>query len=162
MIRVGEKMLQKMGARKPMLCATFIASLGMSMTAMTFLPDVIYFITVFVGFLISGIGLGMYATPSIDTAVINIADDKVGVASGIYKMASSLGYSFGIAISTAVYGVLVAIGSIHMAASIGILVNLAFAIPALIFIAKTIQPEEGMEKPIQPIGVDKPLMAQQD
>ena len=162
MIRVGEKMLQKMGARKPMIWATFIASIGMSMTAMTFLPDVIYFITVFVGFLISGIGLGMYATPSIDTAVTNIADDKVGVASGIYKMASSLGYSFGLAITTAVYGVLVTIGSIHLAASIGILVNLVFAIPALIFIAKTIQPEEGMEKPAQPIGVDKPLMAQQD
>jgi len=162
MIRVGEKMLQKMGARKPMLYATFLASLGMSMTAMTFLPDVVYFITVFVGFLISGLGLGMYATPSIDTAVINIANDKVGVASGIYKMASSLGYSFGIAISTAVYGVLVAIGSIHMAASIGILVNLAFAIPALIFIAKTIQPEEGMDKSIQAIPVDEKLVVQQD
>ena len=33
---------------------------------------------------------------------------------------------------------------------------------AMISIAKTIQLEEGMEKPAQPIGVDKPLMAQQD
>ena len=153
MIRVGEKMLQKMGPRKPMLWATFIASLGMSMTAMTFLPDFIYIIVVFAGFLISGIGLGMYATPSIDTAVTNIADDKVGVASGIYKMASSLGFSFGIAISTAVYGVLVAIGSIHVAATIGILVNLVFAVPALIFVSKTIQPEEVRAEPVQAIKV---------
>ncbi|MFC9600183.1 MFS transporter [Peribacillus butanolivorans] len=162
MIRVGEKMLQKMGARKPMLLAIFIATLGMSMTAMTFLPDLIYIIVVFAGFLISGIGLGMYATPSIDVAVVNIADDKVGVASGIYKMASSLGYSFGIAISTAVYGVLVAIGSIHVAATIGILVNLVFAILALIVVAKTIQPDEGKEKPLQAIQVDKNLVIQQD
>ncbi|WP_338469727.1 MFS transporter [Niallia sp. XMNu-256] len=162
MIRVGEKMLQKMGARKPMLMATTIATVGMSMTAMTFLPDLIYTIVVFAGFLIAGVGLGMYATPSIDIAVVNISDDKVGVASGIYKMASSLGYSFGIAISTAVYGVIVAVGSIHVAASIGILINLVFAIPALIFIAKTIQPEEGMEKLVQAIQVDKNLIVQQD
>lgn len=144
MIRVGEKMLQKMGARKPMLISTFLTSLGMSMAALTFLPDLIYLIVVFVGLLISGVGLGMYATPSIDTAVVNITDDKAGVASGIYKMASSLGYSFGIAISAAVYGVLVSLGSIHVAASIGILVNLVFAIPSLIFISKTLQRNEGL------------------
>lgn len=162
MIRVGEKMLQKMGARKPMLLATFIASLGMSMTAMTFLPDVMYIIVVFVGFLIAGVGIGMYATPSIDTSIVNISDDKVGIASGIYKMASSLGYSFGIAISTAVYGVLSVIGSTHFAAAIGILVNIAFAIPALIFVSKTIQADEGLEKSVQAIKVDEKLVAQQD
>ena len=32
----------------------------------------------------------MYATPSTDTAVDQAPDDKVGVASGLYKMASSL------------------------------------------------------------------------
>lgn len=162
MIRVGEKMLQKMGARKPMLLATFIASLGMSMTAMTFLPDLIYIIVVFIGFLIAGVGIGMYATPSIDTSIVNISDDKVGIASGIYKMASSLGYSFGIAISTAVYGVLAAVGSTHVAAAIGILVNIAFAIPALIFVSKTIQPDEGLERPVQAIKVDEKLVVQQD
>jgi MFS transporter, DHA2 family, multidrug resistance protein len=162
MIRVGEKMLQKMGARKPMLLATFIASLGMSMTAMTFLPDLMYIIVVFIGFLIAGVGIGMYATPSIDTSIVNISDDKVGIASGIYKMASSLGYSFGIAISTAVYGVLAAVGSTHFAAAIGILVNIAFAIPALIFVSKTIQPDEGLERPVQAIKVDEKLVVQQD
>ncbi|OCA82085.1 MFS transporter [Pseudobacillus wudalianchiensis] len=155
MIRVGEKMLQKMGARKPMLTATFIASLGMSMTAMTFLSDLAYIVVAFVGFLISGIGIGMYATPSTDTALVNIADDKVGVASGIYKMGSSLGYSFGIAISTAVYGMLMAISSIHVAASVGILVNVVFAIAAMIVVSKTIPPEEGLEKPVPNFQADK-------
>lgn len=146
MIRVGEKMLQKSGARKPMLLSIFLTSFGMSMSALTFLPDLIYFIAVFIGLLIAGVGLGMYATPSIDTAVVNISDDKAGVASGIYKMASSLGYSFGIAISAAVYGVLLALVNIHAAASVGILINLAFAIPSLIFVSKTLQQNVGTEK----------------
>lgn len=144
MIRVGEKMLQKMGARKPMLASVFISTIGISLTALTFLPDVAYVIVVFIGFLIAGIGIGMYATPSTDTAVVNIADNKVGIASGIYKMSSSLGFSFGIAISTAVYGVIVSITNIHIAATFGIMVNLLFAIPAILYIAKTIQPNEGL------------------
>ncbi|MEK4229077.1 MFS transporter [Solibacillus sp. FSL H8-0538] len=144
MIRVGEKMLQKMGARKPMIASVFISTIGISMTALTFLPDVAYIIVVFVGFLIAGIGIGMYATPSTDTAVVNIADDKVGVASGIYKMSSSLGFSFGIAISTAVYGVMVSVTNMHIAATAGIMINLLFAIPALLYIHKTIKPEEGL------------------
>ncbi|MFJ5622652.1 MFS transporter [Peribacillus loiseleuriae] len=143
MIRVGEKMLQKVGARKPMIAASIITPLGISLTALTFLPDLAYVITVFIGFMLSGIGLGLYATPSIDTAVVNIPEDKVGVASGIYKMSSSLGFSFGIAISTAVYGAIVATGNTELAASAGIMVNLAFAIPSLIFIMLTISNNEG-------------------
>jgi MFS transporter, DHA2 family, multidrug resistance protein len=147
MIRVGEKILQKVGARKPMIAAAIITPLGISLTALTFLPDLAYIITVFLGFLLAGIGLGLYATPSIDTAVVNIPEDKVGVASGIYKMGSSLGTSFGIAISTAVYGVIVVTGNIGMAAAAGILVNLAFAIPSLILIMLTIHDGEGKKAP---------------
>ena len=47
----------------------------------------------------------MYATPSTDTAVDQAPDDKVGVASGLYKMASSLGNAFGVALSSTIYGV---------------------------------------------------------
>ncbi|WP_376766742.1 MFS transporter [Peribacillus huizhouensis] len=143
MIRVGEKIMQKVGARKPMIAASIISTVGLSMTALTFLPDLAYIITFFIGFMLSGVGLGLYATPSTDTAVVNIPEDKVGVASGIYKMSSSLGFSFGIAISTAVYGVLVSTGNLEFAASAGIMVNMAFAIPALILIMFTITDKEG-------------------
>ena len=37
-----------------------------------------------------------------------LTDEKVGVASGVYKMASSLGNAFGVAISSTVYSVLAA------------------------------------------------------
>ncbi len=41
-------------------------------------------------------------------AVASAPDDKSGVASGVYKMASSLGNAFGVAVSGTVYTVLAA------------------------------------------------------
>src|SRR4029079_14015990 len=48
-------------------------------------------------------GLAFYATPSTDAALSNLPDDQAGSGSGIYKMASSLGASFGVAISAAIF-----------------------------------------------------------
>ncbi len=56
-------------------------------------------------------------------AISNAPLDKVGVASGIYKMASSLGGAFGVAISGAVYVGAVAATSIHTGAMIALWVN---------------------------------------
>lgn len=145
MIRVGERMLQTLGARKPMLWSILIAALGMSMAAMTFLPDAAYVVVVFIGFLIAGIGVGMYATPSMDTSLVHINNDQVGIASGIYKMASSLGNSFGIAISTAIYGtVQLMTDNIHIAGAMGILTAFVFGILSFWVVSKTISPEEGL------------------
>ncbi|MHC5318195.1 MFS transporter [Listeria kieliensis] len=132
MIRVGEKLLQKIGARKPMIFGSLITAIGIALMAMTFLPNLIYLIFVFVGYAFFGLGLGIYATPSTDTAVSNSPEDKVGVASGIYKMASSLGGSFGVAISATVYGVIAASGNIEVAAMVGLLTNVAFCVLSLV------------------------------
>lgn len=132
MIRVGEKILQKTGARKPMIWGSILTAIGVGMMGLTFLPGLTYTIIVFIGFMLFGVGLGMYATPSTDTAVSNAPDEKIGEASGIYKMASSLGGSFGVAISAAVYGSIVAVGSVHIAASAGIITNVIFAVLALL------------------------------
>ena len=53
-----------------------------------------------------GLGLAFYATPSTDAALSNLPDDQAGSGSGIYKMASSLGASFGVAISATIFTVL--------------------------------------------------------
>lgn len=146
MIRVGERLLQKLGARKPMIWATFIGGFGMSLAGMTMLPDTAYVIVVFIGFLISGFGVGMYATPSMDTALVHVNDDKAGVASGIYKMASSLGYSFGLAISTAVFTTVQSItANLHIAGTIGMLTPFVFGLLALWIVSRTISPTEGLE-----------------
>lgn len=98
MIRVGEKVLQKVGAKKPMLLGTLFNMVGIMLISLTFLPSVIYVVVCIIGYLLYGLGLGFYATPSTDMAISNSPEDKVGVASGIYKMASSLGGAFGIAL----------------------------------------------------------------
>ena len=101
-IRVGEKVMLKKGARMPMIIGTLMAAVGILLMALTFLPNTIYFVSSFIGLAIMGVGFGFYATPSTNTAVGNVPQEKAGSASGIYKMASSLGGSFGVAISGAV------------------------------------------------------------
>ncbi|MEC5423605.1 MFS transporter [Virgibacillus sp. C22-A2] len=134
MIRVGEKLMQRTGAKKPMVWGSLITLIGVAMMALTFLPDILYTIIVFVGFILFGLGLGMYATPSTDTAVSTAPDDKVGEASGIYKMASSLGNAFGIAISVTVYSTVASVSSVHVSATVGIITNVIFAAVSLISI----------------------------
>ncbi|WP_436964607.1 MFS transporter [Staphylococcus xylosus] len=91
MIRVGEKVLQKVGAKKPMVLGTSFNMVGIILISLTFLPSTIYVVVCIFGYLLYGLGLGFYATPSTDMAISNSPEDKVGVASGIYKMASPLG-----------------------------------------------------------------------
>ncbi len=90
MIRVGEKLLQKMGSKRPMLLGTFIVVIGIALISLVLLPGIFYVISCVVGYLCFGLGLGIYATPSTDTALSNAPLDKVGVASGIYKSAHRL------------------------------------------------------------------------
>jgi MFS transporter, DHA2 family, multidrug resistance protein len=80
-----------MGARKPMLLGCWITGGGILLTAFTFLLVGEYLVFAFVGFTLFGIGLGLYATPSTDAALANVPQQNAGSASGIYKMASSLG-----------------------------------------------------------------------
>ena len=102
-IRVGEKLLQRFGPKKPMLWGSIITGAGVLMCSMTFLLIGEYIVLTVVGFTLFGVGLGFYATPSTDAALSNVPDAQVGAASGIYKMASSLGNAIGVAISAALY-----------------------------------------------------------
>ena len=104
---------------------------------LTFLPNLLYTIVVIIGFTVYGIGLGLYATPSTDTAIDNVPAAKAGEAAGIYKMSSTLGGSFGLAISVAVYSVVEGFGSLEVAAGAGLLTNIIFAVVALVAIVVT-------------------------
>jgi DHA2 family multidrug resistance protein-like MFS transporter len=155
-IRVGEKLLQRMGARKPMLLGSAVTAFGILLTTFTFLLAGQYMVAAFVGFTLFGIGLGLYATPSTDAALSNVPDDKAGAASGIYKMASSLGSAFGVAISAALFTALrsgdvslppllseVFLGrttnvNIRFAAGVALLFNLFMVLVALAAIATTV------------------------
>jgi len=154
-IRVGEKLLQKMGARKPMLIGCAITATGILLTTFTFLLAGQYMIVAFVGFTLFGVGLGFYATPSTDAALSNVPNEKAGAASGIYKMASSLGAAFGVAISAALFTSLSGLNTsfaplsdlflgrtdnvgIRFAAAIALLFNVMMVIVAIIAIATTV------------------------
>lgn len=134
MIRVGEKILQEVGPKKPMLIGAGLNAIGILLISFTFLPTTVYVISCVLGYLIYGVGLGMYATPSTDTAVTTAPEDKVGVASGVYKMASSLGNSFGVAISGIIFSIMSTSANIHVGAMYGLWFNAALAIIAFIFV----------------------------
>jgi len=161
-IRVGEKLLQKMGARKPMLMGCAITAAGILLTTFTFLLVSQYVIVAFVGFTLFGIGLGFYATPSTDAALSNVPDNKAGAASGIYKMASSLGAAFGVAISAALFTALSERGTsftamsdwflgrtdnvaIRFAATVALLFNVLMVIVAIVAIAITVPKTNAVE-----------------
>jgi DHA2 family multidrug resistance protein-like MFS transporter len=102
-IRVGEKLLQKFGARKPMIWGSLIVGLSIAMLMPTQLLLGQYKILAVASYTLFGLGLAFYATPSTDAALSNLPDDQAGSGSGLYKMASSLGASFGVAISAAIF-----------------------------------------------------------
>ncbi|RKQ34569.1 MFS transporter [Oceanobacillus halophilus] len=158
MIRVGEKLMQRVGARNPMIWGTLATLVGVGLMGLTFLPDLMYTIAVFVGFILFGLGLGMYATPSTDTAVAGAPDSKVGEASGIYKMASSLGNAFGIAISATIYSTVAGFSTVEVAATAGIITNVIFALLSLISIIVLVPRSVGKTK--QSKTVTKPVKPQ--
>ena len=166
-IRVGEKLLQKMGARKPMLLGCAITAVGILLTTLTFLLTRQYMVVAFIGFTLFGVGLGFYATPSTDAALSNVPNEKAGAASGIYKMASSLGAAFGVAISAALFTSLsgsdstsaplsdLFLGrtdnvSIRFAAAVALAFNVAIVMIAIIAIALTVPKDDPRLKPPLP------------
>lgn len=105
-IRTGEKLLQKFGPRKPMLWGSLIVGVSIALLMQTYTTDDTYKIIAFIAFSLFGLGLAFYATPSTDAALSSLPEDQSGSGSGIYKMASSLGASFGVAISATVFTLL--------------------------------------------------------
>lgn len=102
-IRVGEKLLQRFGPRKPMIWGCLITGLAILMVSPANLLLSDYKIIASVGYSLFGVGLAFYATPSTDAALSNLPAAQTGSGSGIYKMASSLGAAFGVAISAAIF-----------------------------------------------------------
>lgn len=156
-IRVGEKLLQRFGARKPMLWGCFIVALSIILLLPTNLMTGTYEILAVIAYTLFGVGLAFYATPSTDAALSNLPEAQSGAGSGIYKMASSLGAAFGVAISAGIFtglssndtpnsifdNVITFVGRqdnivIRQAATIALFFNLVMVILAIITIIKTV------------------------
>lgn len=102
-IRVGEKLLQRFGARKPMIWGCLITGLSIVLLSPANLMLADYKVLAMIGYTLFGVGLAFYATPSTDAALSALPANQAGSGAGIYKMASSLGAAFGVAISAAIF-----------------------------------------------------------
>jgi DHA2 family multidrug resistance protein-like MFS transporter len=156
-IRTGEKLLQRFGARKPMIWGCMIVGLSIILLLPANLMTGTYKILAIISYTLFGIGLAFYATPSTDAALSNLPEAQAGAGSGIYKMASSLGAAFGVAISAGIFVGLSSIDApgsildnvirfegrqdnvaIRQAAMIALFFNLLMVIIAIIVIGKTV------------------------
>lgn len=102
-IRVGEKLLQRFGSRKPMIWGCIIVGVAIALLMRTNVMTGTYKLLAVFAYTLFGVGLAFYATPSTDAALSNLPDSQAGSGSGIYKMASSLGAAFGVAISAGIF-----------------------------------------------------------
>lgn len=151
-IRIGEKLLQRFGPRKPMIWGCLITIVSCVLLMMTHLLIGQYVIMAIIAYCLFGLGLAFYATPSTDAALSNLPADQAGSGSGIYKMASSLGGAIGTAISLAVfYGLqgskvpdLIGMQgrsdnvSLRLAAMVALGVSLVFLLAAIVSITTTV------------------------
>ncbi|WP_241153027.1 MFS transporter [Neoactinobaculum massilliense] len=158
-IRVGEKLLQRFGPRKPMLWAAIICIISCLLLMCTHLLITGYVVLAIIAYCLFGIGLAFYATPSTDAALANLPAAQAGAGSGIYKMASSLGGAIGTAISLAVYyglqnqpvpDIITMAGrtdnaSVRLAAMVALGVSLVFLLLTIVSIVTTI-PKGGGSK----------------
>ncbi|OZT76699.1 MFS transporter [Salinicoccus roseus] len=141
LVRVGEKSIAKYGPKKALMAAPVLLSVGVVFLTLTFFDGLGFIISALIGFSFFGAGVGLFATPALDTAVSSLPSDKTGVASAIFKMASTLGQGFGIAILVSVYSLLNGLFGIEWAASGAFMVNIAIIITAFLFI-KVFLPEK--------------------
>lgn len=102
-IRIGEKLLNRYGARKPMVLGCVVVLLSVALLLPTHVMANTYVYMAIGAFCLYGVGLAFYATPSTSAALSNLPSSQSGVGSGIYKTASSVGSAFGLAVSSALF-----------------------------------------------------------
>jgi MFS transporter, DHA2 family, multidrug resistance protein len=163
-IRVGEKLLQRFGARRPMLLGCLIVGASILLLMPTNVMLGTYKVLAVAAYTLFGVGVGFYATPSTDAALSNLPGDQAGAGAGIYKMASSLGASFGVAISATVFtalsadntavnwieGMVTYVGrqdnlAVREAAFFALAVNLLMVVMAIVSIVLTIPKSAGLK-----------------
>lgn len=135
-IRVGEKLMQRHGARNVIVLGGILVAGSVTLMMITNVSQIGYVAISLVGFSIYGVGLGLFATPATDTALGTLPENRTGAGAGVFKMSSSLGAALGIAISTAVFTALRdgadPSTAVSTAGTVALGLNVAFALLALV------------------------------
>ena len=155
-IRVGEKLLQRFGARKPMIWGSLIVGVSIILLMFTNVMTDTYKILCIISILCLVWDWHFTLLHLPMRHFLTFPEAQAGSGSGIYKMASSLGAAFGVAISAGVFstlrvgdnitwmeGVLTFVGrqdnvAVRQAATIALGINLLMVILAIISIMITI------------------------
>lgn len=97
---IGGRMSRAYGPRLPVRLGVVLLGVGTAVAAVA-VRDYHYWVLV-VGLLVLGCGLGVMSIPLSDTAVAGPPEELAGTASGLFKVTSMLGGSFGVAVLVAV------------------------------------------------------------
>ncbi|MDG5381127.1 MFS transporter [Staphylococcus aureus] len=143
MIRLGEKATLRFGGKLMLIIGPLFPVIGITIISMTSLQPSQYIIAVVIGFVICAIGNGLVATPGLTIAIFSMPNEKVGLATGLYKMSGTLGGAFGIAISTTVFSMLQLNYTPSVAATVTFIVSIVLMIlgslSAYMIIPKTVK-----------------------
>ncbi|MCB5169150.1 MFS transporter [Streptomyces bambusae] len=97
---IGGKIARRFGPRLPVRLGVVLLGAG-TVVAGVAVHDYHYWVLV-LGLLLLGCGLGIMSIPLSDTAVAGPPEELAGTASGLFKVTSMLGGSFGVAVLVAV------------------------------------------------------------
>ena len=167
-IRVGEKLLQRFGPRRPMIWGCALVGLTCLLLMPTWIMLDTYKVLAVVAYAVFGLGLAFYATPATDAALSNLPADQAGAGAGIFKMASSLGSAIGVAVSLAIFTGLLGSDSLilgstvtftgvpdnialRQAGMVAMIWNLVIVLVAIIAIAVTV-PKGGGDRGAEPMA----------
>lgn len=143
MIRLGEKATLRFGGKLMLIIGPLFPVIGITIISMTSLQPSQYIIAVVIGFVICAIGNGLVATPCLTIAIFSMPNEKVGLATGLYKMSGTLGGAFGIALSTTVFSMLQLNYAPSVAATVTFIVSIVLMIlgslSAYMIIPKTVK-----------------------
>lgn len=143
MIRLGEKATLRFGGKWMLIIGPLFPVIGITIISMTSLQPSQYIIAVVIGFVICAIGNGLVATPGLTIAIFSMPNEKVGLATGLYKMSGTLGGAFGIALSTTVFSMLQLNYAPSVAATVTFIVSIVLMIlgslSAYMIIPKTVK-----------------------
>ncbi|EOD8456584.1 MFS transporter [Staphylococcus aureus] len=143
MIRLGEKATLRFGGKLMLIIGPLFPVIGITIISMTQLLASQYVIAVIIGFVICAIGNGLVATPGLTIAIFSMPNEKVGLATGLYKMSGTLGGAFGIALSTTVFSMLQLNYAPSVAATVTFIVSIVLMIlgslSAYMIIPKTVK-----------------------
>lgn len=143
MIRLGEKATLRFGGKLMLIIGPLFPVIGITIISMTSLQPSQYIIAVVIGFVICAIGNGLVATPGLTIAIFSMPNEKVGLATGLYKMSGTLGGAFGIVLSTTVFSMLQLNYTPSVAATVTFIVSIILmmlgSLSAYMIIPKTVK-----------------------